>query len=100
MATSAPAAGVVDVARGRCYSSAVFALKARVRNGRLLVDEPTELPEGTVVDLVAVDDDQDDLDEEERAALHAALVEGLAQDDAGDTVDADDVIAHLRARAS
>jgi hypothetical protein len=27
--------------------------RARVRNGRLVVDEPTDLPEGTEVELVA-----------------------------------------------
>jgi hypothetical protein len=35
------------------------ALKARVKNGRLLLDEPTELPEGTDVELVAADEDFD-----------------------------------------
>jgi hypothetical protein len=47
-------------------------LRARVEKGRLVVDEPTTLPEGTVVDLVA-DDEGDDLTEEERRALHEAL---------------------------
>jgi predicted transcriptional regulator len=79
----------------------MLSLKANVRNGRLVLDEPTELPEGAVVDLVAIGGDAlDDLDEEERQALHAALEEGIAQDDAGDTVDADEVLARLRARAS
>ncbi|TKD08849.1 hypothetical protein [Polyangium fumosum] len=79
----------------------MLALKASVRNGRLVLDEPTELPEGAVVELVAVGGDAlDDLDDEAREALHAALAEGIAQDDAGDTVDADEVIARLRARAS
>src|SRR5438094_5361860 len=41
-----------------------------VRDGHLVVSEPTTLPEGTVVNLV-VDDEGDDLDEVERAALHA-----------------------------
>ncbi|XYH98402.1 hypothetical protein ACMHYB_01145 [Sorangium sp. So ce1128] len=41
-----------------------------------------------------------ELDDEERKALHAALAEGIAQDDAGDTVDADEVLVRLRARAS
>ena len=36
--------------------------------GRPVLDEPTALPEGTVVNLVA-DDDGDDLTEEERRAL-------------------------------
>ena len=47
-------------------------LKARVENDRLLLDEPTELPEGTVLDLVA-DDEGDDLSDPERQALHDAL---------------------------
>ncbi len=47
-------------------------LQARVENGRLVLDEPTTLPEGTVVDLVA-DDEGDDLTDEERRGLHEAL---------------------------
>lgn len=35
-------------------------VRARVSNGRLVVDEPTTLPEGTKIDLVALDDDLDD----------------------------------------
>jgi len=42
----------------------MLALKAVVRNGHLVLDEPTELPEGAVVDLVAVGSDTlDDLDD-------------------------------------
>ena len=29
-------------------------VRARVRNGRLIVDEPTDLPDGTEVELIAV----------------------------------------------
>jgi hypothetical protein len=47
-------------------------LRARVEKGRLVLDEPTTLPEGTVVDLVAADED-DDLTDDERQALHEAL---------------------------
>ena len=43
-------------------------LQARVENGRLLLDEPTELPDGTVAALVA-DDEGDHLTEHERLAL-------------------------------
>ena len=43
------------------------AIRAKVQNGRLLLDAPTDLPDGTVLDLV-VDDEGDDLDEVERAA--------------------------------
>ena len=47
-------------------------LRARVEKGRLGHDEPTTLPYGTVIDLVA-DDEGDDLSDEERRALHDAL---------------------------
>lgn len=71
------------------------ALKAEVRNGRLVMDEPTELPEGTVLELAAVDPG-DDLDDEERAALHQALEESWAQARAGKLIPAEDVLAKLR----
>lgn len=92
--SSAPAAGARILG--------MMSVKARVRNGRLVLDEPTELPEGAVVELVAIDasDAGDELDAEERAALHAALEEGHAQADAGDTVEADEVLAALRRRVS
>lgn len=48
------------------------AIRARVVRGRLRVDQPTSLPEGTVLDLV-VDDEGDDLDEAERAALNDSI---------------------------
>ncbi len=78
----------------------MLAMKASVRNGRLVMDEPTELPEGAVVELIAVEGSVDDLDDQQREALHAALAEGIAQDEAGETFDADEVIERLRARAS
>lgn len=48
------------------------ALRATVKAGRLTLDEPVDLPDGTVVELVPVDQG-DDLDDEDRARLHAAL---------------------------
>ncbi|WP_437914506.1 hypothetical protein WME73_01280 [Sorangium sp. So ce302] len=73
------------------------ALKARVQNGRIVVDEPTDLPEGMVLDLV-IADPGDELDDEERAELHAALDEGLAEMRTGVGVDADALLSELRAR--
>lgn len=70
-------------------------LKAHVKNGRLLLDEPTDLPDGTEVTVTIADDD---LDDEDRARLHAALERSMAQAKAGKLVDADDVIARLLAR--
>ncbi len=54
-----------------------MSIRARVSHGRLVVDEPVDLPEGTVLDLV-IDDEEDELDEEERRALHARLAESSA----------------------
>jgi hypothetical protein len=47
-------------------------LKGRVKAGRLVVDEPTDLPEGTEIELVPLDPG-DWLDAADRAALHDAL---------------------------
>lgn len=72
-------------------------LKAEVRAGRLVLDVPTSMPDGTVVELVVAEAD-DDLDEEERAALHAALDQGWASAQAGRTRPAEALIAELRSR--
>lgn len=76
-------------------------LKAHVKNGRLLLDEPTDLPEGEVIELMRVDDvlaaGGDDLDDEERAALHAELDASIAEAKAGKLIDAEVVLAELRA---
>jgi hypothetical protein len=50
-------------------------LKAHVHNGRLVLDEPTDLPEGKVVFLQPVDGD--DMDDEERAALIDVGIEAV-----------------------
>jgi hypothetical protein len=67
-------------------------LKAHVHGGRLVMDEPTELPEGEVVYLqpaeATVGLDDDGFTQEERSALHQALDEGIAAARAGDHVDA------------
>jgi hypothetical protein len=71
------------------------ALKAHVRGGRLVLDEPTELPEGSEVELTVLEDE--DLDPEERARLLKALDESLAEYERGDHVDAFEFLADLRA---
>jgi hypothetical protein len=50
-----------------------------------------------VLDLV-IADPGDELDDEERAELHAALEEGLAEMRTGAGVEADVLLAELRAR--
>jgi hypothetical protein len=63
----------------------------------LVVDQPTDLPEGTVLDLV-VDDEGDQLDEKEREALNAAISRSLSQSAEGRTAAADVILEKLRAR--
>jgi hypothetical protein len=72
-------------------------LRARVQNGRLTMDAPTELPEGTVLDLV-VDDEGDDLDEEERAELDDAISRAWVSVQSGRGRSGEEVLASLRKR--
>jgi len=71
-------------------------LKARVQHGRLIVDEPTELPEGTEVALLPLDPG-DWLDAADRAALQRALAASQEDLEAGRLIDADDVLSELLA---
>jgi hypothetical protein len=70
-------------------------LKAVVKNGRLMVDEPTELPDGTEIELLPVDDE---LDPQERARLLQSIDEGIEDFERGDHMDGFDFIAQMRAR--
>lgn len=73
---------------------AMRVLKAHVRGGQLVVDEPVDLPEGAEVRVVLVDDE---LDDTERAELEAALEESEAELDAGQGATEDELWARLRA---
>lgn len=70
---------------------------ARVRNGRLSLDEPTELPEGTEVELEMADPDGV-ADAVDRAKLRDALLRSEQDSAAGRIVDASDVMAKLGQR--
>jgi hypothetical protein len=70
-------------------------LKARVRKGRLVVDEPTDLPEGTEVELLPLDPG-DWLSDEDRSALHRALAASSVEVEAGRVIDAAEVLRELR----
>ncbi len=73
-------------------------LKAHVHNGRLVLDEPTDLPEGEVIYLQPVDAALDnEFDDEERAELRQALDEGIEQMKTGQTIAVADALAELRA---
>lgn len=75
------------------YRSRMHAVRGRVRNGRILVDEPTDLPEGTEIELVPIEDDE--LTEEERVTLDAVLLDALRNVEAGRTIDAKVVLDEL-----
>jgi len=72
------------------------ARKIRVENGRIKLDEPTTLPEGAEVELVILSGDE--LDDEERALLHASLDRALDDEEAGRFVDAEEFLAEVRAK--
>jgi hypothetical protein len=80
----------------RCYRHHLT-LKARVKAGRLVVDEPTDLREGTEVELLPLDSG-DWLDEEDRAALHQAFKDSDEDVKAGRLVDAEVILHERRSR--
>ena len=67
--------------------------KARVVDGHLTLKEPTDLPEGTELELVLADDDADEMSPE----LQAALGRSVEQMKAGQLIDGDEVHRKLRA---
>jgi hypothetical protein len=77
----------------------MVSIKARVENGRIVVDQATDLPEGTEVELVAVMDHAEDaLDARERSALHRALARAAEDLQEERLVDGDEVMERLRSR--
>jgi hypothetical protein len=84
----------------------MHAHKARVENGRLKLDEPTDLPNGTELYLVPAEQVKDvallrddGLEDEERAELLKVIDEGLADAEAGKVEDFSKLIADMRARS-
>jgi hypothetical protein len=75
-------------------------MKAHVKNGRLLLDEPTDRPEGEEVELVPLDELSDDgaeLGEVERKQLDESIAVSFEQAKNGQLIDADEALAKLRA---
>jgi hypothetical protein len=72
-----------------------FTLRARVLAGRLMLDEPIALPDGTEVELVLANEN-DQLDDADRARLHAALGRASEQFARHEGIPAEEVIAKLR----
>lgn len=89
----------------RRYVDGMSALKIRVENGRIKLDQPTDLPNGTELYVVPVDEvedfvlmQDDGLDDEERQELLRSIDEGLADVDAGNVHDFKEVVASLGTR--
>lgn len=78
------------------YASIVTALKAHVVNGRIVVDEPVDLPDGADIHVYLYDASADAMSAEERAALERAVERSLVQADAGELVEADEVLVELQ----
>ena len=70
-------------------------LKGRVHNGRLVVDEPTGLPEGTEVPLLPLNPG-DWLDPADRLVLERALVASEKDIEAGRLIEAEEMLRELR----
>ena len=71
------------------------ALKTQVKDGRVTIDEPTNLPDGAEVEVVVIDDE---LSADERAALHASLDRALDDSEAGRGMDAWEFLKQYRTR--
>lgn len=78
-----------------CYAFDTMSMtvRAHVKNGRLILDEPTDLPEGAEIELAVI---HDELDDEDRARLHAALDAADAELRAGMGIPGEEIIAGLR----
>lgn len=83
-------------AHGTVGYSGSMTFRARVVNGRIVLDQPTDLPEGTVLDLSIADDDE--LDSDEKARLEAALQRSWAQVEAGETRPASELVRDPRSK--
>jgi hypothetical protein len=71
-------------------------VKARVHAGRLVLDEPTDLPDGTEIELLPLDPG-DWLDDADRAALHEALRQSESDVATSRLISAEEILKELRA---
>jgi hypothetical protein len=79
-----------------CYPDAVKSVRAHVRNGQIVLDEPVELVEGGDVEVLLPD--HDELSVEDRTELEAAVEESSAEFERGEFEDARAFAARLLAR--
>ena len=70
-------------------------IRATVRNGRIVVDEPTTLPDGHEVELCVINDDG--MSDDERRRLHASISRGIRDGQLGREMDLDSFMDQLDA---
>jgi hypothetical protein len=73
-------------------------LKAHVEKGRIVADEPVDLPDGTALRVVAAEELENEMGAEERAALDQAIEEGYQDFERGDYEDAREFARNLVAK--
>ena len=71
-------------------------LKARVENGHIVMNEPTDLPEGTELELIPADDFDDGSDHFNDPEFVAGLDEADEQIKRGETLSGSELIERLR----
>ncbi|HEY7372538.1 MAG TPA: hypothetical protein VIF57_10300 [Polyangia bacterium] len=70
-------------------------LRGHVESGRIVLDEPMDLPDGTEVEI-AVLRDEDEMTAEERAEVEAEIDAGLKEAARGEGAPAEEVLRRLR----
>jgi len=70
-------------------------IRATVRNGRIVVDEPTTLPDGHEVALGVLNEDE--MTDAERRRLHASIARGIRDGQAGRELELDSFLDQLDA---
>lgn len=73
-------------------STIMQALKARIKNGQLVLDQPLNLPEGHELEVHL---SADEMSDDERVKLHASIVRGIEDGEAGREMDAADFLREL-----
>lgn len=75
---------------------AMQTIRATVRNGRIVINEPATLPDGHEIELCVLNDDGMS-DDERRRRLHASISRGIRDGRAGREMDLDSFMDQLDA---
>lgn len=73
-------------------------LKVVVQGGQAVINNLDEYPDGTELELVVVENENDEMSEEERGRLRNEIALSLEEARSGELFEAHDVIAELRSR--